>query len=285
MDYSIVIANRLASRKVSHFLYKYMADPRVHFNNQSLVKLADGSFAMKVANPDGSLISAGGSSGGAATIADGSDVTQGALADAAVSTDAAGSVSGKLRGLVKLIAAFSKNAGTTDATTLRVITANDGPLNTNLGTTTDAAVVTDANGSISSKIRGLVKIFADLWDSTNHKLITAPSTDVIYNGNTALTPKFAKIALSATGTVVALVSNKKIRVLGFYLISAGTVNINFQSHTTTGTASGLSYLVANSGVSSGFFPTGLFETVAGEALDIALSASIAVGGQLVYVEV
>ena len=38
-----------------------------------------------------------------ASVADGSDVTQGALADAGVSTDAAGTVSAKLRGLVILI--------------------------------------------------------------------------------------------------------------------------------------------------------------------------------------
>ncbi len=43
----------------------------------------------------------GGGGGGAVTIADGADVVEGALADAAVTTDAAGTVSGKLRGLVK----------------------------------------------------------------------------------------------------------------------------------------------------------------------------------------
>lgn len=37
-----------------------------------------------------------------------------------------------------------------------------------LGATADAAVVTDANGTLSAKLRGLVKIFADIWDSTNH---------------------------------------------------------------------------------------------------------------------
>ncbi|MGH8744756.1 MAG: hypothetical protein ACREUY_10815, partial [Burkholderiales bacterium] len=46
------------------------------------------------------LIPAGGG-GGAVTIADGADVAEGATADAAVITDAAGTVSGKLRGLVK----------------------------------------------------------------------------------------------------------------------------------------------------------------------------------------
>lgn len=40
--------------------------------------------------------------------------------------------------------------------------------NTVEGATTDAAVVSDANGTISAKLRGLVKMIADIWDSTNH---------------------------------------------------------------------------------------------------------------------
>ena len=44
---------------------------------------------------------AGGAGGGAATVADGADVVEGFLADAAVITDVAGTVSGKLRGLVR----------------------------------------------------------------------------------------------------------------------------------------------------------------------------------------
>ncbi|MEO6293046.1 MAG: hypothetical protein ABIO88_10560 [Burkholderiaceae bacterium] len=46
----------------------------------------------------------GGGGGGAVTVADGADIAQGALADAAVVTDANGSISGKLRGLVKMFA-------------------------------------------------------------------------------------------------------------------------------------------------------------------------------------
>lgn len=38
------------------------------------------------------------------------------------------------------------------------------------GTTTDAAVTTDVNGTLSGKLRGLVKILADVWDSVNHRL-------------------------------------------------------------------------------------------------------------------
>jgi hypothetical protein len=40
--------------------------------------------------------------------------------------------------------------------------------NVTIGNTTDAAVTTDANGTLSGKLRGLVKILNDIWDSTNH---------------------------------------------------------------------------------------------------------------------
>lgn len=59
-----------------------------------------GKTAVVVANPDGSIV---GSGGGATTIADGADVALGSTTDGAVDTDTTGTVSGKLRGLVKLI--------------------------------------------------------------------------------------------------------------------------------------------------------------------------------------
>jgi len=46
----------------------------------------------------------GGGGGGPATIADGADVTEGTQADAAIITDTGGTISGKLRGVVKLLA-------------------------------------------------------------------------------------------------------------------------------------------------------------------------------------
>jgi hypothetical protein len=100
---------------------------------------------------------------------------------------------------------------------------------------------------------------------------------------TAGTPKFATLQLSATGEVVAAVSGKKIRVLAARLSAAGTVNTKWQSASTDKT--GLSYFVANSYAELSYSPVGWFETVAGEALNLNLSASIAVGGMIVYVEV
>jgi hypothetical protein len=49
-------------------------------------------------------VGAPGGGGGPATIADGADVTQGAIADAAVTSDVNGTLSAKLRGLVKILA-------------------------------------------------------------------------------------------------------------------------------------------------------------------------------------
>ena len=63
-------------------------------------------YVQLTVDSSGNLLVAGGGGGGGgpATIADGADVVEGALADAAVVTDANGTVSGKLRGLVKILA-------------------------------------------------------------------------------------------------------------------------------------------------------------------------------------
>jgi hypothetical protein len=49
-------------------------------------------------------VTGGGGGGGAVTISDGADVTEGSTSDVAITSDVGGTVSGKLRGLVKMIA-------------------------------------------------------------------------------------------------------------------------------------------------------------------------------------
>lgn len=109
----------------------------------------------------------------------------------------------------------------------------------------------------------------------------------IYVGNTALTPKYAVIAASTSGnnTIVAAVTSKKIRVLAVAFMSNGTVNAKFQSGAGGTDISGLFYTVANTGAALNFNPAGWFETAAGALLNLNLSAAIAVGGVLTYVEV
>ena len=60
--------------------------------------------------------------------------------------------------------------------------------------------------------------------------------------------------------------------------------MKFQSHVTPTDISGLAYEIANTGFTLPFCPVGWFQTIAGEALDLNLSAAKAVGGALVYVE-
>lgn len=100
----------------------------------------------------------GGGSGGAVTIADGADVAQGAKADAAwVSGD------GTVISLLKKIASAGGSA----------VSVADGS-DVAEGATTDAAVVTDTTGTLSGKMRGLVKwAFERMPASLGQKLMAA----------------------------------------------------------------------------------------------------------------
>lgn len=99
-------------------------------------------------------------------------------------------------------------------------------------------------------------------------------------------PKFAQINASTSGdnTIVAAVTGKKIRVLQYVLIAAGAVNARWQSAAAGSYLSGALPLAAQAGASAAF-GGGLFETAAGELLNLELSAAIQVSGHLTYVEV
>ena len=103
--------------------------------------------------------------------------------------------------------------------------------------------------------------------------------------------KFAKIDASASGNneIVAAVTGKRIRVVGYTIIATGTVTVKWRSASTD--LSGGMALAANGGTTpsvsvlspAGMF--GVFQTEPGEALNLNLSGAVAVGGHLVYVEV
>lgn len=116
---------------------------------------------------------------------------------------------------------------------------------------------------------------------------TALSTSSIYNGSTELTPKFAVIDVGTSGnnTIVSAVASKKIRVLQLYLVSAGTVNVRFESGANGTALSGQMNLIANTGFVLPFSPLGWFETAAGVLLNLELSGAVAVDGSLTYIEV
>lgn len=163
---------------------------------------------------------------------------------------------------------------------------------TNAGSTTDAAVVSDANGTLSSKLRGLIKIFADVWDSANHvlKVSTLPlqntidsissykAVGYIMNGSTAVPVQtvIGNIAASTTdGSLVAAVSGKKIYVLGFYGHTGATAtNVTLNSK-GSGAGTAISPVLPNGANTGQVLPIqeyGWYVTNASEGLTITTGA-------------
>ena len=109
-------------------------------------------------------------------------------------------------------------------------------------------------------------------------------TAYIAADNELLAPHFGIIAESSSGDneVVAAQAGYKIRVLAYNFTSNGAVNAKWRSATTD--ISGRSFMdAAGKGKVAPFNPVGWVETAAGEALNLNLSAAIAVEGELVYV--
>ena len=98
--------------------------------------------------------------------------------------------------------------------------------------------------------------------------------------------KFVRFSQSTAAAfdAVAAVTGLKIRVLAVELTPAGSVGVTFQSKTTPTLLSGKHTLTASLRLSMPFNPSGHFETVAGEALQVVLDAAILVAGHIVYQE-
>lgn len=118
-------------------------------------------------------------------------------------------------------------------------------------------------------------------------------TDVIQSSGSQLTPKFATIAITATGTLVAAVTAKKIRVLSLMMTIetlTGDETYTFKSGAAGTALTGALGDAAAAGttfaVEYGFSPVGHFETVAGALLELSLAGTTPnAQGSLCYVEV
>lgn len=120
----------------------------------------------------------------------------------------------------------------------------------------------------------------------SNPVYAASHVGIVYQGQTPLVPKYAAIAVSASGdnTIVAAVSGKRLLVLQYNYMANGTVNTKWKSGASTD-LTGLAYLVANTGKVAPFSPVGWCVTAAGAALVLNLSGNIAVGGEVVYAEI
>lgn len=131
---------------------------------------------------------------------------------------------------------------------------------------------------------------AELKLGANNKLIGKIAAGVdgatVYDGATALTPKFAKISVSSAGDnviVMAPGATKRIRVLRWGLTASGEVTVQWKSGATELT--GPRPLTKYASAGGAYCPVGIFEATAEVALSLNLSAAVAVGGEITYVEV
>jgi hypothetical protein len=144
------------------------------------------------------------------------------------------------------------------------------------------AVLVDEDGHLQADL-----LTQPAADRTTDNVGAALATDAIMDDTTVLTPKFAVIddASSGDNTIVAAVSGKKIRVLSYVLVAAGTVTARFESGAAGTALTGQMSLVDAVGVSAGFSPVGHFETAVDALLNLELSGAVSVDGHLTYVEV
>jgi hypothetical protein len=116
-------------------------------------------------------------------------------------------------------------------------------------------------------------------------VVASLESSAMFDGPVALTPKYAVINLTASGSnqIVAAVSGKKIRALAYNFMADAATVARFKSAATDKT--GPKFPAANGGIVAPFNPVGWFETATDEALVLHTSADAGVGGELVYVEV
>lgn len=143
-------------------------------------------------------------------------------------------------------------------------------------------LITDSSGRLWAHVGAI-----DAGTNLLGRISASHETSTIYNGTTALTPKFAKIdaATSGDNTLVAAVTDKKIRVLQVMLMAAGTVTVRFESGASGTALSGQMELTAQTGFVLPYAPVGWFETASNTLLNLELSGAVSVDGLLVYVEV
>lgn len=193
----------------------------------------------------------------AVTIANGADVAEGATTDAAVVTDAAGTVSGKLRGLVKW--AFERMPASLGqkamAASLPIVIASD-----------QSAIPLSAG---TARVGAVYPVSGQVVDETG----------VVRTVNRAI---LAATASGNTQLVAAQGGGVRIRVLSINFVALAAVDVKLQSATTdlTGTYPN----AANGGVVMPNNQHGWFQTAANEALNINLSLATTVGGVLTWIQ-
>lgn len=180
-------------------------------------------------------------------------------------------------------------SGAVSATTQRVVLATDVALPAG----TNAIGKLSANSGVDIGDVDVTSLPA-LAAGTNliGRASASGETSTIYDGTTALTPKFAAIAAATSGnnTLVSAVVGKKIRVLSMTLVAGAAGNIYFTSNAggtvIFGGSTNTINLAANGGFVLPYSPIGWLEnSSANQDLVMNASSTGPFSGGLVYVEV
>ena len=94
--------------------------------------------------------------------------------------------------------------------------------------------------------------------------------------------KTASFSLSATGTVVAAVSGKRIKVYAVKLVSSADLSVNWRSGGATALEGALPLSTNGGYVEAIEPPEHLFATVAGQSLDLVINGTGTVAGRVSY---
>ena len=119
----------------------------------------------------------------------------------------------------------------------------------------------------------------------NAGMSVAQSSDTLNSSGVPVTPQFATISLTATGTVVAAVAGKRVRVLAYLVVCTAPNAITWQTSTGNVPLSGSMSFGTSGGVSAPFSQVGHFQTVSGDSLSLLLGSATQVSGHLTYVMV
>lgn len=155
------------------------------------------------------------------------------------------------------------------------------------GPITDTQIrATPVGVSLSGTTTVAGNMFIDNLVSSPVMGASALASDRLHETAGNLTPKFAKIDTSASGdtTLVAAVTSKKIRVLGYRVQGGGAVSFSFKNVGGASLTGPMPTGAAGGGGGAAFSPVGHFETTAGVGLALTLSSAVAVGGHVCYVE-
>lgn len=101
-----------------------------------------------------------------------------------------------------------------------------------------------------------------------------------FNDKVRIKRAIANPASLGSNVLIAALTGQKIKVLGMSIVSASANTISITSNTTDISAD--MSLAANGGLVLPFTKEGWFETVAGQALNIDLSAPAQVGVTILY---